>query len=339
MSKCELSVVFDQPERMYKLGEPISGKVQVLPNTDFACRKITLVVGWRTHGRGNHASGGDDEMILAAEEKFRADEVKEFPFQFAARRGPLSYHGTYLNVEWYLRAQMDIPVAADVIKEEKFLLVPGETSEEILLGSEEQVQAEESAETTRAFRERMTMAKILAVPFVVIGIIMIYTAGTHPLALAISLAVTGFGAWQLFIMLRNKLAQQKLGKVEVEIEPKRVHAGKQVECKFLFRSQDLQRLNKITATLKGVERVASGSGDLKRTYTHTVYEATIEQTNASAVAAGNNKMLINLPLQIPSTAPTTFYAPDNALVWSIRVQIDVPDWPDWVQEFPITVIP
>ncbi len=336
MSKCELHLVFDDDDRTYKLGEAITGKIQVLAHEAFHCRKITLICAWRTQGRGNKFSDGEEGMIFAEEAKFQSGEVREYPFQFSARRGPVSYQGHYLSVEWYLRAQVDIPLAADVIKEEKFMLVPGEISEEAVLGTEE--QPEETAATASSFWERMAMAKALALPFFIIGLVMIFLSGSNLAALLLGLAIAGFGGWQLFFMLRNKLAQRKVGMVEVGIHPRTVRANKTVECRFLFDAHDAVRLRKITATLKAEERVVSGSGGLKNTHTHKVYETAIEESNQNMVPVAD-KAEIKLPVRIPPNAPSTFRAPDNALIWSLRVQIDIPDWPDWVQEFPITVIP
>jgi hypothetical protein len=335
MSKCELHVVCDRDDRTYKLGEAIAGKIQVLAHEAFHCRKITLVCAWRTQGRGNKPSGGEEGMVFAEDAKFQSGEVREYPFAFSARRGPVSYQGHDLSVEWYLRAQIDIPVAVDVIKEEKFMLAPGEISEEFVLGTEEQTEATSPASS---FRERMGMAKVLALPFFILGLVIVFWGGSNVVALLLGLAAAGFGGWQLFFMLRNKLAQQKIGAVEVEIHPEKVRAGKTLECRFLFDSRDAARLRKITATLKAEERVVSGSGGLKNTHTHKVYEAVIDEANPNAVPV-EGRTEIKLPVRIPPDAPSTFWAPDNALIWSLRVQIDIPDWPDWVQEFPLTVTP
>lgn len=335
MSKCDLHIVFDHDDRTYKLGEAIAGKIQVLAREAFHCRKITLICAWRTQGRGNKASGGEEGVTFADDAKFQSGELKEYPFQFAARRGPVSYQGQYLNVEWYLRAQVDIPVAVDVIKEEKFMLAPGDISEEIVLGTDDE---SEEAAAPSSFKERMAMARVLAVPFFVLGVAMIVLGGSNLVALLLGLAVAGFGGWQLFMMLRNKLAQQRVSALEVSVHPVKIRAGNAVECKFLLDSRDARRLRKITATLKAEERVVSGAGGLKNTHTHKIYETVLEQSNQE-VAAFGEKTEIKIPVPIPPHAPSTFRAPDNALIWSIRVQIDIPDWPDWVQEFPITVVP
>jgi hypothetical protein len=337
MSKCDLQIIFARPERTYKFGEAISGRIKISAHDDFLCRKLTLIREWKTGGRGNYATGGEEGMIFADNTEFHTGETQEYPFRFVGLFGPASYHGHYLQVDWQLRAQADIPLALDVKCEEKFLLAPDETSEEILLGAEGALQ--EAPATAGELAERMTMAKALAVPFFCIGLAMIYLSNWHPVALTLGLAVAGFGGWQIFFMLRNKLAQQKVGAIEVRVHPEKLRPGDQVDCRVLLLSSHAERLQKITATLKGEERVVSGIGNHKTTHTHTIQELAVELTGRNAIPVENNKMQFDLPLQIPAQAPPTFRAPDNALHWAVRVRVDIPDWPDWVREFPITVMP
>jgi len=337
MSKCDLQILPDRADRTYKFGEPIAGTVRIAAHDDFPCRRLTLIREWKTEGRGNRAGGGEEGMILADNVEFHSGETREYPFRFVGLSGPASYDGHYLKVVWHLRAQVDIPLAVDVKHEEKFLLVAGETSEEILLGVE--TPAVKTPATTGELAERLTMAKVLALPCLVIGPAMMYLSGGYPVALAFGLMVTGFGGWQIFIMLRNKLAQQKVGAVEVEIGRDKLRPGEPAECKVLLPAVHAERLQKITATLKGEERVVSGLGNHKTTHTHTIQNLAVESGNQNGVSVANNKMEFRLPLQIPATAPSTFHAPDNALHWAILVRVDIPDWPDWVREFPITVMP
>jgi len=337
MAKCDLHIEFDRDQRLYKLGEAMPGKVIVVAHAAFQCRKITLVRAWKTSGRGNETSGGDEGMILDEGAEFQAGEKREYPFQFGALRGPVSYQGHLLNVEWVLRAQVDLPAAVDVNKEEKFALGPGEIAEEILLGTTEQISGD-YYETTTSHRARLSKAEALALPFLVLGVVMMVMASGNPLGLILGLAVSGFGLWQLYIWLRNRLAKQKLGAIDVHVSPDRVRVGNRVECQCLFKPHDLRRLNKIMATLKCEERVMSGSGSLRNAHAHTIYETTLEQTNQNAVAVGE-KMQIAIAFQIPPHSPCTFHAPDNAVNWHLRVQLDIPGWPDWIQDFPLTVLP
>jgi len=337
MSKCDLQILLDRPERIYKFGEPVAGVVKIAAHDDFFCRKLTLIREWKTEGRGNRAGGGEEGMIFADNTEFHSGETREFPFRFIGLSGPASYDGHYLKVVWHLRAQIDISLAVDVKHEEKFTLIAGETNEPVLLGIE--TPAVKTPATAGELAERMTMAKVLALPCLVIGLAMMYLSDRHPVALALGLVVAGFGGWQGFFMLRNKLAQQKVGAVEVEISRATLRPGETLDCKVSLPAGEVSRLQKITATLKGEERVVSGLGNHQTTHTHTIQNLAVEAGNQNGISAANNKMQFTLPLQISANAPSTFQAPDNALHWAIRVRIDIPDWPDWVREFPITVLP
>jgi hypothetical protein len=336
MSKCEVKILFDRPEGVYKFGEAIAGAVQVAALADFHCRKITLIREWKTHGRGNIASGGEEGLILADAAAFKGGETRDFPFRFAGLAGPASYQGHYLSVEWHARAHLDIPLAVDVKQEEKFILVGGETSQEILLGTGEEVKID--SKISSELEGRIAMAKVLGVPFFIIGLAMIYFSAWYPLTLALGLAATGFGGWQIFLMLRNKLARQKLGEIEVRLNPEKLRPGDRLECSVALPSSHAERLQRITATLIGEERVVSGAGNHKMVHAHKICEEVMERTAHEAMEDAN-KLRFILPLELPPNAPSTFRAPDNALFWFVRVHCDIRGWPDWVQEFPFTVMP
>lgn len=337
MSKCDLQISLDRPERIYKFGEPIAGVVKISAHDEFFCRKLTLIREWKTEGRGNLAGGGEEGMFFAEDTKFHSGETREFPFRFIGLSGPASYEGHYLKVIWQLRAQVDIPLAVDIKHAEKFVLVGGETSEEILLGIE--TPEVTTPATAGELAERTTMAKVLALPCLILGLAMIYWSGWYPVALGLGLMVAAFGGWQFFFMFRNKLAQKKVGAVEVEISRDTLRPGEAVDCNVFLPAGETTRLKKITATLKGEERVVSGLGNHKTTHTHTIQNLVVESGNQNGVSVANNKIQFALSLQIPANAPSTFHAPDNALHWAIRVRVDIPEWPDWVREFPITVMP
>src|SRR4051812_37999520 len=116
MSTCELRIDLDRPDPVYSPGEPIRGRVEVRAEADCRCRRLTLTREWRTHGRGNRAAGGRLELGLF-EGAWRPGEVAVYPFELDAPSGPFTYHGHYLNVDWYLRARADVPSAPDPVAE------------------------------------------------------------------------------------------------------------------------------------------------------------------------------------------------------------------------------
>ena len=89
MSKCDISITFDQPDRTYRGGDTVSGEVHVQVNKDITSNGIHLTQHWKTHGYGN--TDGDDHHgeTLAEQSQLTAGQTMTFPFSFAVG----SWHG------------------------------------------------------------------------------------------------------------------------------------------------------------------------------------------------------------------------------------------------------
>ena len=81
MSKCDLYLVFEEPDRTYHPGDEVVGAAKIVVNKDTKCDKIFLRTEWRTHGRGNRASGGRHE--------WQASSLSRFAQRLGVRHGLL----------------------------------------------------------------------------------------------------------------------------------------------------------------------------------------------------------------------------------------------------------
>lgn len=123
MSGCDLTLTFDRAGRTYHFGETVGGTVQVQVNSKCHCRWLGLEWQWRTHGRGDRDEGPKISLKLF-EGNWEAGETYCYPFRFATPRGPATYHGTYLNVDWYLKTAADMERESGPSVEKEFLLTP-----------------------------------------------------------------------------------------------------------------------------------------------------------------------------------------------------------------------
>jgi hypothetical protein len=87
------------------------------------CDGLEITFGWQTHGRGNRNEGPVETTRLGPFE-WQAGAAERYPFEFKLPNGPVSYHGTLVNVDWYLRARADVPWAIDPKGEQEVLLEP-----------------------------------------------------------------------------------------------------------------------------------------------------------------------------------------------------------------------
>lgn len=347
MSKCDLYMVFDREDPTYQIGEEVVGAVRISVNKDSACKRIFLRKEWRTHGRGNRDHGGREEIDLTAGEQvhLRAGEEKNLAFRFPVPNGPVSYHGHYLNVDWYARVQVDIPWAADPKVEKEFLVVPGPEPGSVEQGD---VRSKGVDLTTANLSAAKGCFALFGLVFVLaglstmgVGLFMIPTEGGwvgKAVFAGIGMLFTLVGLGIGWFAMRNKLARRKLGEVTVETEPRDVRPGQTLVTTVRCAPQVGTRLESISATLRGNEVAVSGSGTNRSTHTHEIQQDRQEQTWPRTPCTGQ-PLQVSFSHTVSEDAPATFMADDNQVFWTLVVQIKLKGWPDWANTFPVTVRP
>jgi hypothetical protein len=321
MAKAELSIELEKADRRYVPGETIRGKLRVRVDSDCRCDALTIERQWRTHGRGNRSSGGAIRHDLFQGD-WRAGEYV-YPFQFEAPAWPRTYHGHYLNVDWYLNARADVPWAIDPKAEEEILVEAG--PERFVPDT---CFPAETVVSTGAHPLQAGCPTIFGLMFVLIGL--------ANLPIGIFFMVPGFIV--AFLGLRNVLAEMKIGSVKLEVEPLSAEPGGAVRVVLSMVPKSALLLNEATVKLKGIEQVVSGSGTKKTTHTHTLHEAQASLSAKQGIVAGRPVRLETL-LELPASAPPSFEAASNKLIWSLNVHLDIARWPDWTHDVALRVLP
>ncbi|HYW78786.1 MAG TPA: hypothetical protein VE890_04380 [Thermoguttaceae bacterium] len=321
MSKCDLKIEFDRPDRQYRPGEEVTGTVHVRVNREVQCNGLVVEHFWQTHGRGNRATGTKQSRVVF-NGQWMAGESASYPFSFTAPAGPPTYRGHYLNVDHYVRARVDIPWALDPKKQEEYLLQPG--SEPYGNRPDPRLVQPKSGGTGMA-----SLGTGVGLALLIFGVILCFPFG---------FVMIPAGAVILFFSLRKVLAEKKLGKVDLQWGSVNVAPGGHVPLRLAFAPGGSARINAITAQLTGVERCVSGSGTNKSTHTHKLHNRTITLSGERTVSSGQPVRLeCNVP--IPQTKAYSFSASDNDLIWELEVRIDIPLWPDWIEKRVLTVRP
>ena len=132
MSKCDLKLTIFDREDHYQFGDTVNGEVEVDVNKDCNCNGIDLVLLYRAHGRGNRFEKKTTSLRLF-QGRLVAGARKRFSFEAKLDSGPVTYHGKYLNVDWYVRAQADIPWAIDPKGEGDICVQAGDHSDRVEL--------------------------------------------------------------------------------------------------------------------------------------------------------------------------------------------------------------
>ncbi|MFT7638944.1 MAG: sporulation-control protein spo0M, partial [Pirellulaceae bacterium] len=225
MSRCNISISFDNADRVYQPGETISGEISVQVNKDTNCSGLIVEQFWQTHGRGN-TDRGECRTVILDEGMWQAGEQYHFPFSFATPDGPPTYHGKYLNIDHYIEVRVDVPWAFDPTHREEFILLPGDRPYAY------------GPEITETMNTNSSLAKWAGVPFLVIAAILVFT----PLFfIGIPLLI---GA--LFFVMRNFMAEKRIGKVDVQWDSLSVVPGERIRLNIHFVPKVAGKLNAIT---------------------------------------------------------------------------------------------
>lgn len=316
MSRCDLNIVFDREDRTYQAGDRVSGNVEVQVNKDVKCKALKIEMFWQTHGRGNSSYEFLDEHI-GSETGWAAGSMLRFPFSFTAPKMPMTYHGVYLNIDYYIKARADIPWAIDPKASEDFIVVPGEKS-----GHDYRNAVPEKS----GIDKKWIVGGIVA--FVLLGILAVHWWLSVILATAVGIAA-----------LMKHMANRRLGKVEVNIRDTFVSPGGDIFVEVSLSPAKPIMLNKIYATLRGVETCVSGSGTNRTTHNHVLHEESLIFAENCQAPGGHAPVMKSGKLTLPGTGAYTFKARDNSIEWELEVYVDIPKYLDWKNTYDLTVVP
>lgn len=321
MSKCDISIEFDSKDRIFRGGDTVTGTVHVVVNADVQCRAITMQAAWRTHGRGNRATGtyhGGNAFTGL----LKKGEHHKFRFEFVIPHTPLTYRGSYLNVDHYVSARVDIPWAFDPKSEADFVVLPGSTKPVTVI--------DPTSSSTQSLPNN-TLWLIVAAFLIVTGLILIPVFGFGLILLVIGAVVLFFGS-------RKMLAERKIGDVSVTYGEPITTPGRSVPIKVRFVPKSRGSINQVTAKFVGAEVCVSGSGSNRRTHRNELYkeQLVLEGPDTFSIAEAVEYVA---EVTMPETLAYSFYARDNKVTWTIDIHIDIPRWPDWHSSYSLTVVP
>lgn len=347
MSSCEVTVHLQGTAESLPAGADVCGTVSLWSDAPFEATKVHIQQLWRVHGRGN-----TDETVLSE----RTEEVPalvpgmihEVRFSFRAPARPVSYHGRYINVDHYVRARVDKPWGRDPKAEADYVVTPGRESADAYLSS-----------TTQEQVPQKTPGCMKVVGWILLPVIVVLLLALLLLLLPILLVV---GA---VILIRKMLAERRLGHVHLEIDARKIESGKPytgpgaaivkklawakggkyvvspgqaIPVTLRFTPPGDVTLNGATLDLRAAEVATSGSGTNATTYRENVWEEKVPLIEPRSLMRGH-PVEVTAQVTLPQTIAFSLDTSSNKITWTATVRVDIPNWPDWVKENELLMIP
>ncbi len=324
MSKCDIQITFDKPDRTYRGGDTVTGEVHIKVNKDIRCNGILLTYYWKTHGRGNTDSGEKHEYRLSEMVPLQSGEELLLPFEIQAETWPLTYRGHYINVDHYVKVAVDVPWAIDPKHEEEFILLAGQRPAEITGDRSEVIEFEQKKAEVNGFAKGCLYA-FLAIIVVMFSVAFVFLIPVFLLAGGI------YWAWK-------KAIASRVGNVEFTVPHVVVASGEQIPVALNFTPKKSFMINGITAKLVAEESATSGSGTNATTHRHTLHEET-QILMPAGVLQGGIPVSESFQVTLPPIDAWSLKASSNTVSWRIETRIDIPRFPDWKKKTDLQMVP
>jgi hypothetical protein len=119
----------------------------------------------------------------------------------------------------------------------------------------------------------------------------------------------------------------------LSVTSSRVILGEELAIEWTSSGR-IDKLTRFSIELEGREEATYRRGTDSTTDTHVfVSHALVDQLPPEIVGSGRVKV------ELPANSMHSFVAPNNRIVWMLRVKGEVPNWPDTSDEFPLQVGP
>jgi hypothetical protein len=325
MSKCQIDIQFDRPDRTYRGGETVQGTVRISVQENVNSKGIKLIHRWKTHGRGNADTGPEESIPLAGPQLLTAGEQLEIPFAVTAATHPVSYRGHLIYIDHYIRVEVDVPWARNPSADEEYILTPGAPPPQMTGQRDSRISFKVEPAASMGWIGYLILGTL---GVVLLAVIAAFAFFLLPVILAVA----------AFFWIRHQALSARLGKVDVSMPHLVVAPGEAWPVSIRFTARKSFLVNSITLKLEAQESAASGSGTQKTTHTHKLLSESHVIREGGPLAAGE-VVDEKLTIRFPDTEAFSFDASDNKIKWNAEIRIDIPRFPDWSKSEDLQVVP
>lgn len=124
-SPIRIRIKGDEGALRFPPGEQISGLVEIFPEETIRCQGVEISVQWYTEGKGRRNEGIAQSWRFDVNQLGPGQGFSE-AFSCTLPSAPWSYAGHFINIVWAVHVKIDIPLAPDVNRESRFLLLPAD---------------------------------------------------------------------------------------------------------------------------------------------------------------------------------------------------------------------
>lgn len=337
----QISVVLNRAPALFHPEEAISGFVVLDAATDCGASAIDVSFGWTARGSAKPWTETVETRRLDGGTWAKGAQV-ELPFAFIAPAGPESLARDGLVLDWHVMATVVDDTTTTATAQQLLTLQrhPTTPSKTWSLGS---AGASLPAHSTGATDKRGWLADV-GIGLLVVAIVATVLALGTPSALAsaslllLAIGLAGTGLAGLWWAHRNTVAAQKTGTIVVTPAPLVATPGAALSVGIEFPVLKDLNINRMDVTLQGVAVSLEPHGSVSPRSAREIFEVDQRILDRVGRSAGD-AVAMTATFDLPEDVPLSFECPSCAVRWLLKVHIDIPQWPDFVGVWPVSVVP
>lgn len=306
MSKCDIAIELDEPDKELRVGERVTGQVRIVTDRDTTCRGIyvgcvirsDIPVG-KTEQRG--------EVVNLFSGNITANQPMVLRFDIPTCAGPGNYRGVHLDIGHHIEARADIPWAIDPSVRRPI---------EVIAGDAEPVLATEpigKGGWTRA------LSALFAIGFILsnfVGMARMQIGWLVGAGLVVGLLLIVF--WSLFVLL----PKWRVGRCELTLREPKFSPGDWLQGSFLITPRTSVMPRTIAIRLTLAEQWTVGSGDEQRTERMPIYSRDLVLLERPQLVGGMPKR-IEFATRLPPIAAYSATLERCAVLWSLETDVAI----------------
>jgi hypothetical protein len=306
MSKCDIAIELDQPDKELRVGDRVIGHVRIMTDRDTTCRGVYVgcvirsdIPGGKTEQRG--------EVVNLFSGNITANQPMVLRFDIPTCMGPGNYRGVHLEIGHHVEARADIPWAIDPSVRRPIEVVAGDT--EPILGSEPIGKG----------GLKGALGALVAIGFVLsnlVGMGRMQVGWLVGIGLVVGLLLLVF--WSLFVLL----PKWRLGRCELALREPKFSPGDWLRGSFLITPRTSMMPRTIAIRLTLAEQWKVGSGDEERTERLPIYSRDLVALERPQLVGGMPKR-IDFATRLPPIAAYSATLDRCAVSWSLEADVAI----------------
>lgn len=362
LADCELEIRLDRTPPRFHPGETVDGAVRVHVNADTYAAPLRVDVGFEA---GTGSGGGS--VLPTGVEVFEGEWLEgqdlEYRFSVELPPGPFTYDGQIVSLTWQVNAWADVPGLLNPFTIADIEVTPDPASEAepdwigpydphadmrgrvatALESAGREVRPPDTVKLALPLPLKVGCLLVVLGPFVVlaVGAVALIVAtpfmlfgslhGARPLTRVAFALLVGMMLVSLLRLqfVRNWFARLSLGSVQVTVEPELARPGEEVTVRVDFTPRRTMKGATVTARLEGFERRRQrrpgGGTAVKR---HDLYSTKVTLPLSGRLQASRSTR-VEGRVRIPPDAAPSFEVGPEAVLWTVRVTVEVAGGADW----------